>query len=147
MSACPPFRYEPCPVAFSHVPPPRARDPGRERSPLTNNRVPSAAVVEELESKLKLPSGASPLSAYTRFYAEVDISGRDAIVGQLIDSRVIATNASIKKRPAPPAVNRVLEADLTPMFDGGCMAVNVMYDVQAKSTPTAVCNPPGPGGR
>ena len=114
---------------------------------ITNNRMPSAAAVEELESKLRLPAGTSPVFAYTRFYTEVDIAGRDAIVGQLIDSRVIATNASIKGRPTPPPVNRVLEADMTPMFDGGCMAVNVMYDVQAKSTPTAVCNPPRPSGR
>ena len=114
---------------------------------ITDNRVPTAKTVEELESKLKLPVGAPPLSAYTRFYTEGDIAGRDAIVGQLIDSRVIATNASIKGEPTPPAVNRVLETGMTPMFDGGCMAVNVMYDVQAKSAPMAICNPGKPVAR
>ena len=114
----------------------------------TNNRVPSAALVQELEDKLHLPSGALPFSKYTRFYTEIDLSGRDTVIGQLVESDLIKNYCIRSGKPVPPPLSRGLEDVLQPVADGGCAtAVMVLYDVQARMPPEVVCNASGPGGR
>ena len=113
----------------------------------TNNRVPSAAIVQELESKLKLPTGASSLGRYNRFYTEFDMAGRDTVMGQLVDSRLITDFYTHAGKPVPAFLTRGLEDVLQPVADGGCAAaVVILYDVQARTPPKTVCNAPGPGG-
>ena len=114
---------------------------------IANNRVPSAALVQEIEGKLKLPPGASPFERYSRFYTEFDFSGRDIVMGQLVDNRLIKGYYTHLGKPVPPALTRGLEGVLQPIADGGCIVVNVLYDVRAKAPQAVVCNDPGPGGR
>lgn len=114
---------------------------------ITNNRVPSA-IVQELESKLKLPAGASPFARYSRFYTEFDMDGRDTIMGQLVDNRLLDDYYTHSGKPVPGPLTRGLEDVLQPVADGGCTtAVTILYDVQARTLSKVVCNAPGPGGR
>lgn len=111
---------------------------------MTNNRVPDAALISKLESKIVMPPGAGPLSSYVRAYTEGDFNGKDLVIGQMIDRNLAKIIARDQHQPVPPPVRRTLEKEIPPVFDGGCGALIVIYDVAASAAPRVVCNPQGP---
>jgi hypothetical protein len=114
------------------------------RPAITDNRVPDAALIARMESRIAMPKGAGPLESYDSSYTEAKIDGRDFVVGQLIDHRFTKMDADQHGRPPPPPVQRVLMKDIVPAFDGGCLIVLLRYDVASGERPQIRCNPPGP---
>ena len=88
---------------------------------------PELATISELEQAIHLPSGASPIELYTRYYAGVVKAGRRVTLGKyhLGGSSVVLVKG---------------EGDLPQVFDGGCNVINVEYDVDAHSFAAAFCN-------
>lgn len=121
-------------IAAQSVPNPRFSD----------NQIPDAALISKIESEIEMPQGAGPLSSYDRAYTQLKVDGRAMVVGQLIDHRFMQRVSADRNEPPPPPLRRVLEKDLVPAFDGGCLVVGVFYDIEAETKPRAICNPPGP---
>jgi hypothetical protein len=72
------------------------------------------------------------------------------VFGQMIDRTLAEQVARDRRQPPPPRIRRALMKEIQPAFDGGCMIVNVIYDVRADSVAKIFCNPAGPqpgGGR
>jgi hypothetical protein len=114
------------------------------RPAITDNRVPDAALIAQMEARIVMPQGAGPLESYDRAYTEAKVDGRDFVVGQLIDHRFTKMVAAEHGQPLPPPVQRLLMKDIIPAFDGGCMIVRLRYDVASGRAPEARCNPTGP---
>lgn len=110
----------------------------------TENRVPDAELISSVEAKVVMPAGAEPLTSYDRAYTQAKVDGKDYILGQMIDHRLMQEFAKHGSHPLPPPVRRVLVNEITPVFDGGCAILTLTFEVGSTEPPKLFCNPPGP---
>lgn len=88
---------------------------------------PSAASLENLESRLRLPAGASAFGKYTRYYAADPKHGAHAIHGVLVTH-------------GDGGLHVVPDSRLPVIFDGGCNVINVYYDMDNALSLEVRCN-------
>jgi len=86
-------------------------------------------VAKQLESKIKMPTGAHALTTYKRHYAVERTSAGDVyVVGTFIYDA------------ATPGVLIVALDDLPRRFDGGCDVIDVRYSIASGRVLSAQCN-------
>jgi hypothetical protein len=98
--------------------------------------LPERATIEQIEAKLTLPAGASPLNTYVRYYSGVTEQGRKIIRGVYLVVAVVR-NAQQDSRPG---IRIVVPRDIPEIDDGGCHQVNVEYDVASAAVTGIHCN-------
>lgn len=114
------------------------------RPSVTDNRIPETELIAKLESRIVMPQGANALGSYNRAYTEATVNGKVMVFGQMIDHDLAGRIARDRHQPAPPPIRRALMKEIQPAFDGGCLIVNVIYEVGADSVSKIFCNPAGP---
>jgi hypothetical protein len=110
----------------------------------TDNRVPDAALVSRAEAKVVMPKGAGALASYDRAYTQAKLEGKDYLLGQMIDHRLMQELAAHRAHDLPPPVRRVLMNEIVPAFDGGCAILTLTYQIDSPEPPKVLCNPEGP---
>lgn len=113
-------------------------------SNFSDNRIPDAALVSGVEAKVVMPKGAGSLASYDRSYTQAKLEGKDYVLGQMIDHRLVQEFATHGTHPLPPPVRRVLINEIMPAFDGGCAILTLTYEIGSADPPKVVCNPEGP---
>jgi hypothetical protein len=88
---------------------------------------PDAAEIRQLEQALKLPSAATSIDHYSRYYTGIVDRGKLVIVGTLV--------SGLDKITIVDSLN-----DLPGILDGGCSVVNVEFDVQSRRFIKVYCN-------
>jgi len=88
---------------------------------------PSKADVAQLETQLKLPAGADPISSYARFYTGQIVGGRRIMLGQYLEE------------PARFAPGIYLKSSGIETRDGGCTVVYLQYDVEEERVVRILC--------
>jgi hypothetical protein len=88
---------------------------------------PSVSLVEQIETKIKMPKGTA-LNGYSRHYYGVVQSKHRILIGVYIQ-----TDKS-------PGVKISPMATVPKVFDGGCGVVNLKYDVDQGRTLAIFCN-------
>ena len=101
--------------------------------------VPSSALVALADTqvlKLELPEGFGSVSAYARYYWGTVHHGHRVVEGVLLSPAA----ERLMRKVAAQRVN-IVSQDTAPGFaDGGCMLVNVEYDVDASKLVRSDCN-------
>lgn len=115
-----------------------------EEPKFSDNRVPGVALVSSVEARVAMPKGAGSLASYDRSYTQAKLDGKDYVLGQMIDHRLMQEFAKHGTHPLPPPVRRVLINEIMPAFDGGCAILTLTYEVGSADAPKVVCNPEGP---
>jgi hypothetical protein len=96
----------------------------------------SVALADAEAMKLGLPEGFGPVSTYIRYYWGAVRSGH-RIVGGILISPVAMR---LMNRVATQSVNIVPQGTASGFADGGCMVINVEYDVDASKLTQSDCN-------
>jgi hypothetical protein len=93
------------------------------------------AQIEELESRLVMPDGASgPLRSYTRYYAGIFENGRKVIDGELVEAA--------ETRRGLPGIKIVPDRKFPgDIFDAGCGVIWFTYDPQSHLFKDLGCQP------
>lgn len=89
-----------------------------------------AALMDEIESQVQMPSEAGALDRYSRFYTQAK-SGE--IVGTYVKSA--HDNLPIGRRRWVTDLYHLPAID-----DGGCLIVNIVFDPMTKKVTQALCN-------
>ena len=97
---------------------------------------PSMDDVRHIESIVRMPTGASPIAAYVRFYTGVVDNGRKVIEGVYLARSVMQD----MHRDIHTDVNVVIANDMPFINDGGCLMVTVYYDVDSEKITGVRCN-------
>lgn len=87
----------------------------------------TAAEVDAIEIRIKMPAGASPLASYGRYYTYVVMDGHRLIEGYLV--------AKPFARPG-----RYLNSAGPGIDDGGCSVITVYYDPERQHIAGTFCN-------
>ena len=87
----------------------------------------TAAEVDAIEARIKMPAGTSPLASYGRYYSYVTIDGHRLIEGYLV--------AEPFSRPG-----RYLNSEGPGIEDGGCSVITVYYDPERQHVAGTFCN-------
>ncbi len=100
--------------------------------PTTSDKQPSGDAVtttdaDAIETRVKLPAGASPLRRYARYYTYVTVSGHRIIQGYFIALDGYAPG-------------RYLNTEGPVIFDGGCGVVTIYYDPRRAHIVGIFCN-------
>ena len=90
---------------------------------------PDQHILTRLESSIKLPADAKPLTSYARYYAGASERGRRVVRGVLVQR-------SDKK----PGVSVVAPSDLPEIYDGGCGVIDLAYDVASEQIVSLECH-------
>jgi hypothetical protein len=111
-------------------------------APQSDDWLPSAAQVATVEAAVKMPPGAKPLSDYTRYYtgivaADGRMPGNVPAGHKLIWGKY---DLPFRYEPYRPGIHVVARSDMPLIMDGGCMIVNVYYDVDAGHIVYTKCN-------
>jgi hypothetical protein len=95
---------------------------------------PNEATLRKLESVVEIPIfvGAQPLKKYARYYAGMTANGRPMVRAEFV----------IADDPKKPAGRYVVstENDFPIIEDGGCVVVNLLYDVKLARVVWVRCN-------
>jgi len=94
------------------------------------------AFLHKIESTLKLPEGARPLSSYDRYYAYAVRKGRKVLVGVFLYS--LALPGIAEGTPGLHVLEK--ESDLPVVHDGGCSVVTVVLDPDSLLEADVSCN-------
>jgi hypothetical protein len=94
------------------------------------------ALLQKIESSLKLPKGTRPLASYDRYYAYAVRKGRKVLVGVFLDSQALPGIA----HPDPGLHALEKESDLPVVHDGGCSVVTVVLDPVSPQEADVSCN-------
>jgi hypothetical protein len=89
---------------------------------------PTAELIAQLEHKVRLPDGASPLLSYTRYYAGSTVQGHRVVFG------------TYQHSGAGGVVIAKSVHDLPIVYDGGCDFIYFRYDVLKKRFLDIFCN-------
>jgi hypothetical protein len=112
--------------------------------------VPDAASVARADTaamRIDLPKEFGPVGTYFRFYWGSARHGHHLIEGLLVSPSAERWNWN-----APTQKVNIIREDAVPVFaDGGCMFVNVEFDVEAEALTDSSCSfdlrpPPSPQG-
>lgn len=98
--------------------------------------LPSLAEVQHVESKVTMPEGAQPMSAYVRYYAGITVDGKKTIYGVYLATGVVR---DMKQDPRP-GIRIVTAREVPEIDDGGCSQVTVEFDVASDSVTRIRCN-------
>jgi hypothetical protein len=95
------------------------------------------AVVAKIERAVTLPSTASAMDGYDRYYAPTTYSNRPMIVGLFL-----ATSIANEREPRKGRFRIVSsEADLPGgISDGGCLEIHVYWDIATEKIAGVFCN-------
>lgn len=88
--------------------------------------------IRRVESLVKMPPGARSIESYNRFYAIKVENGREIIWGKFFP-----TTSDL-----PPPTVHIVAAEKMPagIQDGGCLQVNLFYDVRDAKITFIGCN-------
>ena len=89
---------------------------------------PTPDLIAQLERRIHLPDGASPLHSYTRYYAGSTVQGHRVVFGtyQHLGGGGVVIEKSVH--------------DLPIVYDGGCDFIYFRYDVSKKRFLDVFCN-------
>jgi hypothetical protein len=104
-----------------------------------------AALVEKIESRMVMPKGAKPLSAYQRFYAVTEINSTPVVRGVFVSG----AGAQVVMRYADPVAGapgvHAMKSgrNIPSIMGGGCGVVETVFDLGAMILWTADVDKPG----
>ena len=113
-----------------------------ERSTDPNEWAPDAKTVARVDAmalNLELPKEFGSIGDYSRFYYGTVRNGRKVIEGTLVSPQV----QKVGHRSEAAGIHIVPESTPIGTADGGCMQVNLEYDVQSEKVESR-CNFDGP---
>ena len=104
---------------------PHAGEPARK------SWTPTAAMVADVESQLRMPKD-NVLGDYARYYYGEYEGGHRQLVGNFVHKGMFKQNAGVKIVSG--------EEDVPRVFDGGCLVIHVVFDADTKQVVLLKCN-------
>jgi hypothetical protein len=104
-----------------------------------------AALVEKIESRMVMPKGARPLTAYQRFYAVTEINNTPVVRGVFVfgGGAQLVMRYADPVSGAPGAHAMKSGRNIPAIMGGGCSVVETVFDLGAMVLWTSEADKPG----